>query len=56
MQLEFIGSIIILSAAGLTLACLSLGSYLSAGIVSLIISYILSVLSPKSLNSFSSPY
>ncbi|KAH8651800.1 P-loop containing nucleoside triphosphate hydrolase protein [Ilyonectria robusta] len=49
MQLEFIGSIIILSAAGLTLACLSLGSYLSAGIVSLIISYILQI--TQSLNS-----
>lgn len=43
IRLEFIGSIIILSAAGLALAQLSLGKHLSAGMVGLMISYALSV-------------
>ncbi|KAL5603731.1 hypothetical protein FOVSG1_006481 [Fusarium oxysporum f. sp. vasinfectum] len=43
VRLEFIGSIIILSAAGLVLARLSLGSHLSAGLVGLMISYALQI-------------
>ncbi|PNP51658.1 hypothetical protein FNYG_15884 [Fusarium nygamai] len=43
VRLEFIGSIIILSAAGLVLARLSLGSHLSAGMVGLMISYALQI-------------
>jgi ATP-binding cassette subfamily C (CFTR/MRP) protein 1 len=52
VRLEFIGSIIILSAAGLALARLSLGSHLSAAMVGLMISYALSVSSPKHSNGF----
>ncbi|PNP80958.1 hypothetical protein FNYG_05425 [Fusarium nygamai] len=43
VRLEFIGSIIILSAAGLALARLSLGSHLSAGMAGLMISYALQI-------------
>ncbi|KAJ4180063.1 ATP-binding cassette glutathione S-conjugate transporter ycf1 [Fusarium falciforme] len=54
IRLEFIGSIIILSAAGLALARLSLGKHLSAGMVGLMISYALSVSSQGPSLSFSS--
>ncbi|KAI5460520.1 multidrug resistance-associated protein 1 [Mariannaea sp. PMI_226] len=43
VRLEFIGSIIILSAAGLMLASLSLGRYISAGMAGLIITYALQI-------------
>ncbi|CAG7563206.1 unnamed protein product [Fusarium equiseti] len=43
VRLEFIGSIIILSTAGLTLVRLSMGRNLSAGMVGLMISYALQI-------------
>ena len=55
IRLEFIGSIIVLSAAGLALARLSLGKHLSAGMVGLMISYALSV-SSQGPNSVHFPY
>jgi ABC-type multidrug transport system fused ATPase/permease subunit len=56
VRLEFIGSIIILSTAGLTLARLSLGKNLSPGMVGLMISYALSVSYTKHSSTFNFEY
>ena len=53
VRLDFIGSIIILSATGFAIATVSLGSELPTGMIGLAISYALSVPPTKRSNGFS---